>query len=240
MARDDLWSDDELKAAMGTYQQAFRLGLAGVKFSPTMLHRELIATGLSGRNEGSVGRRMSNLSAVYLAEGLPVSPRYKPSLGHVGSGVTKRILRLYQEMHDVTLSPTADPGLLYVRTRTALASHSTVPPAGEVKPKSVVASTIVYERDPQVRAFVLQRGGGRCEACETLAPFRKADGSGFLEVHHLIQLAAGGADTTWNAIAACPNCHRRLHHGEDRAEYREAIWRRRPDLRAPQDTQLDD
>lgn len=230
MARDDLWRDDELLKAMTTYEKARQLELAGVQFSPTVLHRELLETSLSGRSEGAVGRRMSNLSAVYLAEGLPVSTRYKPTLGHVGTGVTKRVLRLYREMHDHAPSPTADPALLYARTQHALDSQHLTPPIGAARPKAMIASTIVYERDPLVRAFVLKRAAGRCEACGGIAPFKKPGRSGFLEVHHLVQLAAGGADTVWNTIAACPNCHRRLHHSADRDEYREAIWARRPDL----------
>jgi len=46
------------------------------------------------------------------------------------------------------------------------------------------------------------------------APFlRKKDQSPYLEVHHMIQLADGGEDTTENAVALCPNCHRQLHFG---------------------------
>jgi hypothetical protein len=42
------------------------------------------------------------------------------------------------------------------------------------------------------------------------------DGSPFLETHHLIRLADGGPDTVENAVAVCPNCHRRLHYGRAR------------------------
>jgi 5-methylcytosine-specific restriction endonuclease McrA len=31
--------------------------------------------------------------------------------------------------------------------------------------------------------------------------------------HHVKQLAHGGEDTVENAIAVCPNCHRKAHHG---------------------------
>lgn len=33
----------------------------------------------------------------------------------------------------------------------------------------------------------------------------------YLESHHIIWLAAGGADSVDNTIALCPNCHRKMH-----------------------------
>uniref|UniRef100_UPI003D06D395 HNH endonuclease n=1 Tax=Alcaligenes faecalis TaxID=511 RepID=UPI003D06D395 len=63
-------------------------------------------------------------------------------------------------------------------------------------------------------AEVLERASGSCEACKEPAPFkRKSDGTPYLEVHHRIQLAHGGEDTVENAIALCPNCHRKAHFG---------------------------
>jgi 5-methylcytosine-specific restriction protein A len=32
-------------------------------------------------------------------------------------------------------------------------------------------------------------------------------------VHHRVRLADGGDDTTDNAVALCPNCHRKAHYG---------------------------
>ncbi|SFB88291.1 HNH endonuclease [Marinospirillum celere] len=52
------------------------------------------------------------------------------------------------------------------------------------------------------------------QACGTPAPFnRKSDGTPYLEVHHKTPLALGGEDTVENAIALCPNCHRKAHYG---------------------------
>ena len=71
-----------------------------------------------------------------------------------------------------------------------------------------------FERNPDVVAEVLHRAEGECERCKGAAPFlRRKDGSPYLEVHHLVQLADGGEDTVENASALCPNCHRRLHYG---------------------------
>lgn len=82
------------------------------------------------------------------------------------------------------------------------------------KPAKVAVSTFVFARNPDVVAEVLLRAAGSCESCEKPAPFlRKKDGTPYLEVHHRQPLAEEGEDTVENALALCPNCHRRLHHG---------------------------
>lgn len=81
-------------------------------------------------------------------------------------------------------------------------------------PTKVTVSTEYFVRNPDVVAEVLVRASGVCEMCHNLAPFlRKTDKSPYLEVHHIIQLAHGGEDTVENAIAVCPNCHRKAHFG---------------------------
>ena len=63
-------------------------------------------------------------------------------------------------------------------------------------------------------AETLLRSNGICEECKNEAPFmRLKDGTPYLEVHHKIRLAYGGEDTVENAIAVCPNCHRKEHYG---------------------------
>jgi predicted HNH restriction endonuclease len=81
-------------------------------------------------------------------------------------------------------------------------------------PERVQIVSIGYRRNADVIVAVLIRANGICERCGKNAPFmRKSDGTPFLEVHHRTPLADGGEDTTENALALCPNCHRELHHG---------------------------
>lgn len=81
-------------------------------------------------------------------------------------------------------------------------------------PERIVVETTVFRRNPAVVVEVLQRADGTCEACGNEAPFtRRADGTPYLEVHHKVTLADGGEDTTENAVALCPNCHRQRHFG---------------------------
>jgi 5-methylcytosine-specific restriction protein A len=81
-------------------------------------------------------------------------------------------------------------------------------------PSKVMTVSVTYRRNPDVIVTVLCRADGMCEECGRAAPFsRRKDGSPYLEVHHKILLSLGGEDTVENAIALCPNCHRKAHHG---------------------------
>jgi hypothetical protein len=73
-----------------------------------------------------------------------------------------------------------------------------------------------YPRDPKVRDAVLARARGSCEFCGAQG-FLKPDGTRYLETHHIIALAAEGADRVTNVIGLCPNDHREAHFGERRA-----------------------
>jgi 5-methylcytosine-specific restriction protein A len=81
------------------------------------------------------------------------------------------------------------------------------------KPAARLMSVVVYDRNPHVVRAVLRRADGVCEDCRRPAPFLRACGKPYLEVYHKIRLADGGEDTVDNALAICPNCHRRAHYG---------------------------
>lgn len=84
---------------------------------------------------------------------------------------------------------------------------------GIEKPECGYNIVNTYKRDPYVKHYVKKRANGKCELCDTVAPFFKKDNSPYLEVHHLITLSEGGPDTIYNCVALCPNCHRELHFG---------------------------
>lgn len=100
------------------------------------------------------------------------------------------------------------------------------PPAGSTNVQKVMGHTTRYNRDPNVIAWVIEQADGVCEVCEQPAPFARPDGSAYLEVHHLRPLGEGGPDTTDNAVAACPNCHRALHHSGESATLRATVIER--------------
>jgi len=82
------------------------------------------------------------------------------------------------------------------------------------KPESVQIVQTVFKRNPDVAAEAMKRANGFCEACGKPAPFISASkGIPYLEIHHKVFLADGGEDTVDNAVALCPNCHRKMHFG---------------------------
>ena len=80
--------------------------------------------------------------------------------------------------------------------------------------KKLFVVTVAYVRNPEVVAQVLLDAKGTCLNCGRHAPFnRRSDNSPYLEVHHKTPLSMGGEDSVANAIALCPNCHRKMHYG---------------------------
>ncbi|SDA21703.1 HNH endonuclease signature motif containing protein [Sphingomonas sp. NFR15] len=226
MVKVDKWTDDELEAALRAYVHVLSGDKTGTQFSPTLLHRSLIAGPLANRNEGAVGRRMSNISAVMVAANEPFVARYKPSLNHVGANVSATILRLLAKMRSDARHPTSDPTVLETRAYTLMACGSLPKPLGSGNPGTRSGLTTTYVRSPEVVAWILQQAKGICEACDKPAPFVSASGTPYLEVHHVKHLADGGPDVVENAVALCPNCHRRLHHASDARPYRQALLKR--------------
>jgi 5-methylcytosine-specific restriction enzyme A len=82
---------------------------------------------------------------------------------------------------------------------------------------------MVYERSEAVRVYVLRRANGKCEGCEQLAPFNNNKGDPYLEPHHITRVADKGPDNPQWVAALCPNCHRRIHFGEDGDKFNIAI-----------------
>ncbi len=81
-------------------------------------------------------------------------------------------------------------------------------------PERMEVISVVFKRNPDVVIEVLNRANGFCEHCNKVAPFLRAkDGSPYLEVHHTLPLSDGGKDIVENAVALCPNCHRKAHYG---------------------------
>jgi 5-methylcytosine-specific restriction endonuclease McrA len=80
-------------------------------------------------------------------------------------------------------------------------------------PAQVTITGKAFVRNPDVVAEILDQANGVCGDCGSEGPFiSKSDGRPFLEVHHVKRLTDGGEDTVENAIALCPNCHRKRHY----------------------------
>jgi len=85
---------------------------------------------------------------------------------------------------------------------------------GDQFPDAVFSSSVRFVRDPSVVAFSRMRASFNCEVPDcSFEPFSQKEGRIYLEVHHLVPLAEGGADTPQNTAALCPNHHREVHYG---------------------------
>lgn len=96
----------------------------------------------------------------------------------------------------------------------------------ETVPKEVnttTQQTYEYSRSEKVKQYVKARANGHCEGCGDSAPFTSKTGEPYLHAHHVHELSNGGSDTPENVIALCPNCHYRVHHGEDGESYNEEL-----------------
>ncbi|MDJ0391637.1 HNH endonuclease [Roseomonas sp. E05] len=81
---------------------------------------------------------------------------------------------------------------------------------GRQRPGAREVRTAQYDRDPAVAELAKRLARGICDLCGRPAPFA-VDGVPYLECHHVVHLAKDGPDTIENAVALCPNCHRRMH-----------------------------
>lgn len=79
----------------------------------------------------------------------------------------------------------------------------------------IAGEATIFPRSADVRRKALERAQGKCEFCGEPG-FRMANGSVYLETHHVVALSKGGPDTEWNVVAICPNDHRRAHFAEER------------------------
>ncbi len=83
--------------------------------------------------------------------------------------------------------------------------------ATKVKNKISKVSTTIYNRDSYISQYVKILAKGKCQLCESPAPFNDREGKPYLESHHIEWLSNGGKDTIENCIALCSNCHRKMH-----------------------------
>lgn len=75
----------------------------------------------------------------------------------------------------------------------------------------------------QVRAAVLERAGGQCEARSKLPTLAC---SGRIHLHHVLRRSQGGSDTVANLLAVCSTHHHHIHGFPEHA-YQLGLLRKR-------------
>jgi len=231
-ATTDAWSDAELTVAIKAYLQMLHAELHGVAYNKAAMNKELRDGPLANRTKGSIEFRMQNISAALYELKMPYIAGYLPAR-NIGTAVKQKMIALLSMQGLESLEayiPTPDAGLLATRVSDLRQRQLGAIPRGAQTPATVTSTITTYVRDPAVKAWVLQAANGHCEGCAAPAPFKGTDGLPFLEVHHVMPLSSHGSDTTANAVALCPNCHRRCHYSADRDEFKLMLYERIPRL----------
>lgn len=213
---NDIWSREEHKASVEAYIEMWNLEKAGKSFTKkdyyTSLHNRF-----PHRTVKSFEFRMQNISHIFEQMGRSWITGLRPAK-NVGSQASALIETLIAEVEGATPNRLAGSGMV-ATTATVIAL-----PKGTKIPGSSSTSVTTYERDAEVKAWVLSSANGICECCGNPAPFCRDDGTTYLEVHHIRRLADGGTDTITNAVAVCPNCHRALHYSGQRSELARSLY----------------
>lgn len=220
------WTDEELSAAVAAYMTMLRCELAGMPYVKSKVNTALRAGPLSARTKGSIEFRMQNISATLYHLRLPHIAGYLPAK-NVGTGVKDRISAVLNDQGIsvlVAYALTTDRSQLDARVAELRKQPLGRIPPGSVHPPQSTTSTTSFYRDPAVKRWVLGVANGTCEGCSAPAPFLDLDGYPYLEVHHVLGLASNGSDRTTNAVALCPNCHRRCHFSIDRDEFKLSLY----------------
>jgi len=205
------WSRQELRAAVAAYVEMHRLDSAGTSFSKKPYYTDLASC--FGRTEKAYEYRMQNISYIYELQGRRWVSGLLPAR-NVGRNVIETLEALLVDVEGRKFGQSA--GFSAQVGRMLREPQFAEPPAGNEQPESVASNVSQFVRDPAVAAWVLKAAKGVCECCRSRAPFSREDGSEYLEIHHVVRLADGGADTISNAVAVCPNCHRELHYGKQK------------------------
>jgi 5-methylcytosine-specific restriction enzyme A len=97
---------------------------------------------------------------------------------------------------------------------------------GEEGSAGRAALRTIYHRSKAVRDYILLRASGKCECCGSSAPFKRKNGTPYLEPHHTTRRSDGGLDHPRFVAALCPTCHREIHYGLGGSEKNHALMLR--------------
>ena len=212
------WSEKELRASVEAYRKMLSMHRRGEPYVKKDYYRALSKE--FGRTEKSFEFRAQNISHVLALLGREWLPGLVPAR-NVGVNIIGRIERILAEAEGSKPSGSA---VFEAQIRGARKKKATQKPKGNKRPSARISEATSYDRDPAVKAWVLEHASGTCECCGANAPFLNSDGFPFLEVHHVWLLADDGPDCVENAVAVCPNCHRALHYSKERNALKDMLY----------------
>lgn len=226
------WGDEEIRQLAKAYFHVLREESAGRSVNKTSILTSLDAGGFT-RGIQNRKDRCARISEQLQLRGLPIVAGWRPP-GAVGRTPTslanqEQIWRVIEPMLAAELGiaeATDDPTELEIRAAslTMITATSTAPP-GSLHPTVSTSVASTFFRDPGVVRYVREVAADKCELCGSVAPFVTDTLRPYLEIHHVKRLADGGSDRVTNAVALCPNCHRRCHHASDRISAVQTLYR---------------
>ena len=206
---DEKWLDLEMILTLGFYK--FEKNPDDKKKIKIFTQKMNKVTGIN-RSPNGIDFRIGNYKSV--------DPEYTGSGLSGLNGGGKRVSEFFKEyvLDDHSLEKLAN---IYSNFQNGLGINEleTVKNSNPDKSKTKVVSTVVYNRSQKVKDDTLSRANGYCELCGNKAPFETKDGKPYLEVHHVVPLSMDGNDDISNTLGLCPNCHRRMHYGNDLSKY---------------------
>ncbi|MGV2989568.1 HNH endonuclease [Vibrio sp. E150_011] len=204
------WTDLEMEDTVNEYLKMLDATRNGIKLNKAEVYRSLSAKHLRGKKAYEF--RMQNISHVFELLGRTWVLGLKPK-GNITVNQVKQIEQLISKAEQRPNEAIAE---FEAQVQVSAKNKKLKKPAGNGKPKLTAVTLTQYQRNPDVKAWVLNRASGVCECCNEPAPFETEDGRPFLEVHHIIRLVDNGDDSVENCAGICPNCHRKLHYGKGR------------------------
>lgn len=219
------WTKEELAGSVKAYLEMQQLERDHKPFTKRKYYDDLAEK--FGRTAKAFEYRMQNISYVLSVMGRDWLTGLKPAK-NVGANIAAQIEELIAEFEGQALAPVA---AFEISVRDNISKDDLPEPAGNQTPKASTTPVTQYERDARVKAWILKMAKGICECCNQEAPFNGPDGRPYLEVHHVRKLAEKGPDSTENAVAVCPNCHRELHYGQNSKGLVEALYEKVPRLK---------
>lgn len=133
------------------------------------------------------------------------------------NGSTRKTIRFnltpINSMHSAEAEETEAEVVLPARTFEQMRQSAFDAVTPTETPNWRMAKQIRRQRSSEIKEYVLRRANGVCELTAEEAPFTKANGNPYLEVHHIKKLSDGGLDHPVNCAAITPNAHREIRFG---------------------------
>ena len=212
------WTEIELEDSIRAYLEMQNKIANGEKVVKKEFYQNLSSK--HNRTVKAFEYRMQNISHVLSLQGRNWIPGLPPAT-NVGANVAKQIELILSKLEQRPL----DAKLIFEsKVNDLLKRKSIEKPNGNKKPQKREANVFEYDRDPNVKAWVLKNANGVCENCQQEAPFTTKSGVPYLEVHHVCRLSDNGSDTVQNTVALCPNCHKEIHYGEQKQVIQDKLY----------------